>query len=113
MISTTAMAPQEWATRVETQAEQMLALAAATNDDEMREDFLVFAERLGMHASRILAVHDRARGHHPGDETFWTHRFTAERRGLVEARVLSGADRIGRTIRAHTEQGAALRQEAE
>jgi len=113
MISNRAMAPQEWATRVEAQAEQMLALAAATNDDEMREDFLVFAERLGIHASQILAANDRARGRHAGDETFWMHRFTAARRGLVEGRVLSGADRIGRTIRADTEHRAALRQEAE
>ena len=113
MISNTAMAPQEWATRVEAQAEQMLALAAATNDDQMREDFLVFAERLSLHASLIAAAGDRARGHHPGDEAFWTHRVVAARRGVVEGRVLPGPDRFGRTIRAQTEQGAGLRQEAE
>lgn len=112
MISNTAMAPQEWATRIETQAEQMLALAAATNDDEMREDFLAFAERLGIHASQILAANDRARGHRPRDETLWTHRFTAAWRGVVEARV-PGPDRIGQAIRADPEHRAALRQEAE
>jgi hypothetical protein len=44
---------------VSKQAEQMLIIAAATNDDEMRDELLGFAERLTIHSSEIEAANDR------------------------------------------------------
>jgi hypothetical protein len=60
LIINTVMAPAEWAARVSKQAEQMLIIAAATNDDEMRDELLDFAERLTVHASEIEASDDGA-----------------------------------------------------
>jgi hypothetical protein len=58
MIINTVMARAEWAARVSKQAEQMLIIAAATNDDEMRDELLGFAERLSVHASEIETARD-------------------------------------------------------
>jgi len=43
----------EWADRVTRQSEQMLIIARATNDDEMRNELLGYAQRLDEQAGRI------------------------------------------------------------
>ncbi len=46
----------EWASRVARQCEEMLIIAAATNNDEMRDEFLCCARRLAAKFQRIQAL---------------------------------------------------------
>ena len=45
----------EWADRVARQAEQLLLIAKATNDDDMRDELLGYAERLDEQCAWIRA----------------------------------------------------------
>ncbi|WP_298685866.1 hypothetical protein [uncultured Sphingomonas sp.] len=45
----------EWADRVARQAEQLLIIAKATNDDDMRDELLGYAERLDEQCAWIRA----------------------------------------------------------
>jgi hypothetical protein len=45
----------EWADRVARQSEQLLIIAKATNDDEMRSELLGYAERLDEQCAWIRA----------------------------------------------------------
>jgi hypothetical protein len=59
MIINAAAARIEWANRVARQAEEMLIIAAATNDDEMRDELLGYAERLDEQCARIRCAQAR------------------------------------------------------
>lgn len=56
MIITASEARIEWANRVARHSEEMLIIAAATNDDAMRREFLSSAQRLEAQSERIRAV---------------------------------------------------------
>ena len=45
----------EWADRVARQAEQLLIIAKATNDDDMRDELIGYAERLDVQCAWIKA----------------------------------------------------------
>ena len=64
MIIDSVIARADWAARVWKQAEQMRIIALATNDDEMRDEFLGFAERLSLHASAIETAVDESGSDH-------------------------------------------------
>jgi hypothetical protein len=59
MIIDTAMARADWAARVSKQAEQMLAIAEATDDTDMRDELLCDAARLQDHALWIAVSGSR------------------------------------------------------
>jgi hypothetical protein len=56
MLINARSARAEWANRVTRQSEEMLIIARATNDDEMRDELLGCARRLDEHAARIKAA---------------------------------------------------------
>ncbi len=56
MIINAQAARVEWAERVARQSEQMLIIARATNDDEMRSELLGYARRLDEQLVRIRSA---------------------------------------------------------
>ena len=46
----------EWAARVARQSEEMTIIAAAAQDDDMRSELLVFADRLNEQLARIRSL---------------------------------------------------------
>jgi hypothetical protein len=55
MIINAVTARIEWADRVARQAEQLLIIASATNDDDMRDELRGYAERLDEQSAWIRA----------------------------------------------------------
>jgi hypothetical protein len=55
MVINIAMARADWAARVRRQAEEMLIIASATADGEMRDELFEFGLRLEDHAHCIAA----------------------------------------------------------
>jgi hypothetical protein len=56
MVTITKAARRDWAARVNRQAEQMMMIAAAANNDGMRAELLEYASRLEAHAEEIAAA---------------------------------------------------------
>jgi len=56
MIINAQAARTEWADRVARQSQEMLIIANATNDDEMRSELLDYAQRLDEQVARIRGV---------------------------------------------------------
>lgn len=56
MIINAQAARTEWADRVARQSKEMLIIASATNDDEMRSELLDYAQRLDEQVARIRGV---------------------------------------------------------
>jgi len=56
MVINAVTARAEWADRVARQSQEMLIIAAATNDDKMREELLDFAYRLKEQVTRIRTL---------------------------------------------------------
>jgi len=56
MIINAQAARTEWADRVARQSKEMLIIASATNDDEMRSELLDYVQRLDEQVARIRGV---------------------------------------------------------
>jgi hypothetical protein len=56
MIINARTARDEWANRVTRQSRELLIIAGATNDDNMRNELLGYAQRLDEHAAKIRGV---------------------------------------------------------